>query len=211
MKKQVKREEIIETVKNMIIQKGYRKASVEDITNAVGIAKGSFYTYFKSKDSLMETLLTEKDEIHKKKLEETMTGAKNLKESIEKYVRYYLFMPTHDLEFFLVMFKMMRSVDVVSKGIIDKLEMCKKVRIDEMMRILEKNIDEVDARDENDLKKYGLLVFGMLNTFYINNFFPDANRYGEFHLEDIKEKVRSVDFENEIDFMTKVILKMVKK
>ena len=60
MKKQVKREEIIQAAKKLIIEKGYRKTSVEDITNEVGIAKGSFYTYFKSKDYLMETLLIEK-------------------------------------------------------------------------------------------------------------------------------------------------------
>lgn len=211
MKKQVKREEIIEAAKNLIMQKGYRKTNVEDITNAVGIAKGSFYTYFKSKDSLMETLLTEKDEIHRKNLQEAMKGAKNLEESIKKYIEYYLFMPTHDLEFILVMLKMMRSVDTVSKSVITRLEIGKKTRRDEFVKILEENIDEVEAENKKDLERYGLLVFGMVNIFYINNFLPAENRFEEVSLEDIKAKIKNVNFEYEIEFMARTILKMVKK
>ena len=211
VKKQVKREEIIEAAKNLIMQKGYRKTSVEDITSAVGIAKGSFYTYFKSKDFLMETLLTEKDELHKIKLEEVMKGAENLYESVKRYVTYYLVMPTHDLEFILVMIKMMRSIDSIGEDVIKRIELGKKNRKDEFVKILEKHIDEVDIKGKKDLEKYGLLVFGMINTFYINSFLPAENRFEEVQLEEIKEKIRSVDFQYETEFMTKTILKMIKK
>ena len=44
-----KRELIVFSVKNLILEKGYSNISVEDITKNLGIAKGSFYTYFKSK------------------------------------------------------------------------------------------------------------------------------------------------------------------
>ena len=44
-----KKKEIIKGVKTLVLKKGYNNVSVEDITTYIGIAKGSFYTYFKSK------------------------------------------------------------------------------------------------------------------------------------------------------------------
>lgn len=211
MKKQVKREEIISAAKKLIIEKGYRKASVEDITNEVGIAKGSFYTYFKSKDFLMETLLTEKAEIHREFMDKLIESSKTLCEALEQYFKYYLIMPTLDIEFVLVMVKMMRSIDSVGKGIIEKLETDKRNRKNEFISIMKKYIDEIDIQDEKDFDRYGLLVFGMINTFYLNNFMPSENRFTEFEYEEMKEKISRVDFNYEIEFMTRAILKLIKK
>lgn len=211
MKKQVKREEIISAAKKLIIEKGYRKTSVEDITNEVGIAKGSFYTYFKSKDFLMETLLTEKAEIHREFMDKLIDNSKTLCEALEQYFKYYLIMPTLDIEFVLVMVKMMRSIDSVGKGIIEKLETDKRNRKNEFISIMKKYIDEIDIQDEKDFDRYGLLVFGMINTFYLNNFMPSENRFTEFEYEEMKEKIYRVDFNYEIEFMTRAILKLIKK
>ncbi len=211
MKKQVKREEIISAAKKLIIEKGYRKTSVEDITNEVGIAKGSFYTYFKSKDFLMETLLTEKAEIHREFMDKLIDNSKTLCEALEQYFKYYLIMPTLDIEFVLVMVKMMRSIDSVGKGIIEKLETDKRNRKNEFISIMKKYIDEIDIQDEKDFDRYGLLVFGMINTFYLNNFMPSENRFTEFEYEEMKEKISRVDFNYEIEFMTRAILKLIKK
>lgn len=211
MKKQVKREEIISAAKKLIIEKGYRKTSVEDITNEVGIAKGSFYTYFKSKDFLMETLLTEKAEIHREFMDKLIDNSKTLCEALEQYFKYYLIMPTLDIEFVLVMVKMMRSIDSVGKGIIEKLETDKRNRKNEFISIMKKYIDEIDIQDEKDFDRYGLLVFGMINTFYLNNFMPSENRFTEFEYEEMREKISKVDFNYEIEFMTRAILKLIKK
>ena len=211
MKKQVKREEIISAAKKLIIEKGYRKTSVEDITNEVGIAKGSFYTYFKSKDFLMETLLTEKAEIHREFMDKLIDNSKTLCEALEQYFKYYLIIPTLDIEFVLVMVKMMRSIDSVGKGIIEKLETDKRNRKNEFISIMKKYIDEIDIQDEKDFDRYGLLVFGMINTFYLNNFMPSENRFTEFEYEEMREKISKVDFNYEIEFMTRAILKLIKK
>ena len=211
MKKQVKREEIIEAAKKLIMQKGYRKTSVEDITHEVGIAKGSFYTYFKSKDFLMETLLSEKAEIHKEYMEKLIEGTKTLEEAVEKYIEYYLIMPTKDIEFVLVMVKMMRSIDSIGKKVIDRLEADKRNRKNEFITILKKYSERADIENEKDFDRYGLLVFGMINTFYLNNFLPAENRFSEFEYDEMKEKIEKVDFNYEIKFMTKSILKLIKK
>lgn len=211
MKKQVKREEIIQAAKKLIIEKGYRKTSVEDITNEVGIAKGSFYTYFKSKDYLMETLLIEKLGSRSETVKGIIDSGKNLEDVIREYVEYYLTVSVDDAEFILVMTTMMRSVDSVGEVVIERLEKDKERRKQEFIKILKKFKDEIEIKEEKDYERYGLLVFGMINTFYINNLFPCENRFVETSLTEVKNKINSIDFEYESKFMTDVLIKLVRK
>lgn len=48
--------EIIETAGKLFEEKGYEQTQVQDIVNEIGVAKGLFYYYFKSKDEVMEEL-----------------------------------------------------------------------------------------------------------------------------------------------------------
>ena len=211
VKKQVKREEIIHAAKKLIIEKGYRKTSVQDITDEAGIAKGSFYTYFKSKDYLMETLLIEKLENRSGSVKEIIASEGSLEDIIREYVKYYLTVTVDDAEFILVMTTMMRSVDSVGEVVIERLEKDKARRKQEFINILKKFKDEVDIKEERDYERYGLLVFGMINTFYINNLFPCENRFVETSLIEVKNKISSIDFDYEAKFMTNILVKLVRK
>ena len=54
--KEERRNEIIETAGRLFEEKGYEQTQVQDIVNEIGVAKGLFYYYFKSKDEVMEEL-----------------------------------------------------------------------------------------------------------------------------------------------------------
>ena len=56
IKKQKKRK-ILEKAFELFRENGYMDTKVEDITKALGISKGSFYTYFKTKEELLCELL----------------------------------------------------------------------------------------------------------------------------------------------------------
>ena len=56
IKKQKKRK-ILEKAFELFRKNGYMDTKVEDITKALGISKGSFYTYFKTKEELLCELL----------------------------------------------------------------------------------------------------------------------------------------------------------
>lgn len=76
-----KYQQILEAAVNLFSQKGFESASVQDIAQAAGIAKGTVYLYFKSKEDLIkqvygycyemdiraceEGVETEKDAVHK--------------------------------------------------------------------------------------------------------------------------------------------------
>ena len=52
------REKIMQESQILFAQKGYDATSVQNIIDAVGIAKGTFYDYFESKEELLEEIIT---------------------------------------------------------------------------------------------------------------------------------------------------------
>lgn len=52
-----RKNEIIDTSALLFESKGYEECSVNDILNAIGIAKGTFYHYFKSKEEVLDAVI----------------------------------------------------------------------------------------------------------------------------------------------------------
>ena len=50
--------EILDTAQQLFFQKGYDHTSVNDIITSIGIAKGTFYHYFESKEDLLDKLVS---------------------------------------------------------------------------------------------------------------------------------------------------------
>ena len=55
--KNQKRKRIVDKAWELIAKNGYEETKVEDITRKLGISKGSFYTYFETKDELLHEIL----------------------------------------------------------------------------------------------------------------------------------------------------------
>ncbi|MCG3209855.1 MAG: hypothetical protein FOGNACKC_03482 [Anaerolineae bacterium] len=53
----VRRSEILEVAQRLFYQKGYEQTSIQDIINEIGIAKGTFYHYFGSKQELLDAII----------------------------------------------------------------------------------------------------------------------------------------------------------
>ena len=58
--REVRKKELIEAAGQLFFTKGYETTSVADIIDAVGVAKGTFYHYFKSKEELLNELATDR-------------------------------------------------------------------------------------------------------------------------------------------------------
>ncbi|QWI16753.1 TetR/AcrR family transcriptional regulator [Bacillus wiedmannii] len=65
-----RRKEILETAERLFVTKGYTKTTVNDILKEIGIAKGTFYHYFKSKEEVMDEIIMRiiKDDVAKAKV-----------------------------------------------------------------------------------------------------------------------------------------------
>lgn len=59
-KKQLKKESLMASAYNLFIKKGINDTSISDIANDAGVAKGTFYLYFKDKLDIHEEVIIEK-------------------------------------------------------------------------------------------------------------------------------------------------------
>ncbi|TXK86951.1 helix-turn-helix transcriptional regulator, partial [Parageobacillus sp. SY1] len=50
------KEKIIETSIELFDRKGFKETSVQEIVEAIGVTKGAFYYYFKSKEELLKDI-----------------------------------------------------------------------------------------------------------------------------------------------------------
>lgn len=67
-----RRTEILDVAEKLFFTKGYAKSTVNDILNEVGIAKGTFYYYFKSKEEVMDAIILRYNDMIVKKAEEVL-------------------------------------------------------------------------------------------------------------------------------------------
>lgn len=53
----IRKNEILDAAGILFTEKGYENTSVTDIMNAVGIAKGTLYHHYKSKEDILNALI----------------------------------------------------------------------------------------------------------------------------------------------------------
>ena len=86
--KEDKKKKILEKAIELFGEAGYLKTTVEEITNSLSISKGSFYTYFDSKESLLLGILNYLFEQHCIILDKTAEATKDM--DAESTLRLYL-------------------------------------------------------------------------------------------------------------------------
>lgn len=57
MKKEIRKKELIKIAYNLFITKGYENTSVDEIIAKAGIAKGTYYYHFESKEQMLEEVI----------------------------------------------------------------------------------------------------------------------------------------------------------
>ena len=57
MKKEIRKKELIKTAYDLFITKGYENTSVDEIIAKAGIAKGTYYYHFESKEQMLEEVI----------------------------------------------------------------------------------------------------------------------------------------------------------
>ena len=57
MEKSERRQQILECARDVFAKRGYHDAKIEDIVNAAGVARGTFYLYFEDKRAVFEEIV----------------------------------------------------------------------------------------------------------------------------------------------------------
>lgn len=206
-----KKLEIIKAAKKLIIKNGYRKTSVEDITKSIGIAKGSFYTYFNSKADLIIMLIEEKSRKIREENSELFEKNLSLEETMREYSKNIIKLPFEDPEFFLVMMNLFRSIDSLEKEISEKFTIGWEKRQEYLIKTLERYRDDLDIEEDSDIFKFSMLISGCIDSFHKFIFFPVNDKVSLKSIREVKKVLSTINLENEIEFMTKSILKLILK
>lgn len=87
---------LIEEAQNQIIANGYENVTIRSIARGCGLGLGTFYNYFKSKDTLIATFLLEDWQKRISKVEEAtkdendpMTVVRELHNEIENFIKVH--------------------------------------------------------------------------------------------------------------------------
>ena len=202
-----KKELIVSSAKKVILEKGYKNISVEDITNEVGIAKGSFYTYFKSKNLVIDYILEEV--IAKRKNEFKLDKRKSLENTIKSLVRTRIKLDDEKLKENLVLVNLFRNVASLDEKTLMLLKELEKVIIERMESIILAYPKEIKI-EKKDIKFYSKMLNNIISNYKtFTLFFSEKSNQFITDIEEVKKKYQTEDFERNVEIISKSILKIL--
>lgn len=207
-----KKEQIVEAAMSLILKNGYSHTSVEDITNSIGIAKGSFYTYFKSKNLLLRTIIEEQIKSSLEQQESQLKEGKDFDEILLKNIVSRVKFLKKDLKRQLVLINLARNVDVLGKDVRDLMVKIETINHNFIKRLLNRYNSQLKLT-ENEIDQYSQIINSIIRGFKMTNIFFDDNSEDNFFIKDIVEAEKRINhksFDEGIYFIYKSILKMLK-
>lgn len=202
-----KKELIVSSAKKVILEKGYKNISVEDITNEAGIAKGSFYTYFKSKNLVIDYILEEV--IAKRKNEFKLDKRKSLENTIKSLVRTRIKLDDEKLKENLVLVNLFRNVASLDEKTLMLLKELEKVIIERMESIILAYPKEIKI-ERKDIKFYSKMLNNIISNYKtFTLFFSEKSNQFITDIEEVKKKYQTEDFERNAEIISKSILKIL--
>lgn len=202
-----KKELIVSSAKKVILEKGYKNISVEDITNEARIAKGSFYTYFKSKNLVIDYILEEV--IAKRKNEFKLDKRKSLENTIKSLVRTRIKLDDEKLKENLVLVNLFRNVASLDEKTLMLLKELEKVIIERMESIILAYPKEIKI-ERKDIKFYSKMLNNIISNYKtFTLFFSEKSNQFITDIEEVKKKYQTEDFERNIEIISKSILKIL--
>jgi len=202
-----KKELIASSAKKVILEKGYKNISVEDITNEAGIAKGSFYTYFKSKNLVIDYILEEI--IAKRKNEFKLDKRKSLENTIKSLVRTRIKLDDEKLKENLVLVNLFRNVASLDEKTLMLLKELEKVIIERMESIILAYPKEIKI-EKKDIKFYSKMLNNIISNYKtFTLFFSEKSNQFITDIEEVKKKYQTEDFERNVEIISKSILKIL--
>lgn len=207
-----KKEQILEAATKLILKKGYSHTSVEDITNEMGIAKGSFYTYFKSKNLLLKTIAEKKIDEMIEKQDNILKNALSFEETLKNIILVRLKFSNESMKRELVLISLIKNMEALSPEIKEILKRIGEINIDFIKKLLIKFKSELKAEEEN-FQRYSELISAIIREFKVVSFFLDKECNENIFIQDfdtVIEKMNNEKLEEGIDFRYRCIIKILK-
>ena len=208
MIKEEKKEQILEAAKDVLLKKGIFKTRVEDITNHLGIAKGSFYTYFKSKDQLLEAIISQVYEIRKSELEELLVEKVDYREKIKLFIIKRFMIAIDNLKSHLILINLTRNLEHLTPLLREKLLQIEILNRKYLKEII-KNIPGAQY-SENEMNILIIFIMGGIKSYRLERlFYKNTEDYFISDISEFEERLQNIDLDREIQLVTESILKLL--
>jgi len=203
---------ILEKAKDMIITESYSSLSISKLTSELNISKGSFYTYFPSKDKMLSEILDEYIKniknitIFKNNL---LENSKNIDECLDYYINSLLNLTDDELKLELVITNLKRNYEVFNEENFKKLKIIACTMIDFIKEVLNKYKKDINI-DEKDIEKCSKMIFSIAEVFLImENVDFNSDRFSFKTLNEVKKMYRSDEMKEHLEFIKKSIKKIL--
>ena len=203
---------ILEKAKDMIITESYSSLSISKLTSELNISKGSFYTYFPSKDKMLSEILDEYIKniknitIFKNNL---LENSKNIDECLDYYINSLLNLTDDELKLELVITNLKRNYEVFNEENFKKLKIIACSMIDLIKEVLNKYKKDIRI-EEKDIEKCSKIIFSITEVFLMmENINFETNKFSSKTLDEVKELYRSQDMKENLEFIKESIKKIL--
>ena len=204
-----KKKLILEKAKDTIITESYSSLSISKLTSELNISKGSFYTYFPSKDKMLSEILDEYIEniiIFKNNL---LENSKNIDECLDYYINSILSLSDEELKLELVITNLKRNYEVFNEENFKKLKIIACTMIDFIKEVLNKYKKDINI-DEKDIEKCSKMIFSIAVVFLVmENVDFNSDRFSFKTLDEVKKMYRSDEMKEHLEFIKKNIKKIL--
>ncbi len=168
-----RREEIIKAASNLFSKKSYHDVTMEQIAVAVGVAKGTIYLYFESKENLYLGILEHTYKTIESILEKEIAKEDPAPQKLKKMLRLIFQFYFQNLDVLRIL---TRDETRLIREHYEFTEHWRHRRIKLYRKILEKGIKEGSFRPANT-ELMALIVFGLVGSVMF--FYPTDKTAGE--------------------------------
>jgi len=210
---QEKSKSIIEALRVIILKKGYSRTSIEDITTEAGISKGSFYTYFKNKDEVLDAIIKQKFAMALEKIEMILEEKLSLENTIEKILNWRIKVKDEYLEIEMAVINIMQNIDTLGENTKYLLVQMGERRVECIQDVLIKFGDEVNLQVK-DIKRCAMTVNNLIDSYKIGELFIESNENNSLkfinEIDKLRNKIKCKRTDEDINFLKETILKILK-
>jgi len=204
---------ILEKAKDMIITEGYSNLSINKLTSELGISKGSFYTYFPSKDNMLAEILDEYLENIKVFSENlilnSILNSNSIDECLDYYVNSMFNLNDRELKLALIITSLKRNYEVFNEENFIKLKNTARKTIDFIKILLKKYKKSINIK-EKDMEKCSKMIFSITEVFLMmENINFETNKFSSKTLDEVKELYRSQEMKENLEFIKESIKKIL--
>lgn len=204
---------ILEKAKDMIITEGYSNLSINKLTSELGISKGSFYTYFPSKDNMLAEILDEYLENIKVFSENlilnSILNSNSIDECLDYYVNSMFNLNDRELKLALIITSLKRNYEVFNEENFIKLKNTARKTIDFIKILLKKYKKSINIK-EKDMEKCSKMIFSITEVFLMTqNINFETNKFSSKSLDEVKNLYRSQDMKENLEFIKESIKKIL--